>query len=149
MFLDITGLTHRYMASAPGCWAIYGEVLAKEFNDPSYFVVHQLTVDAYAVQHPGGDNAQARQSVIVHLATLWGYFEQGLEDHQTLVKLRKRISQRNSFPLLEPPPNYNLTVIDVAGALTAEQHCKYVKAWALDVWQIWSNRHDIPAIIGQ
>ncbi len=148
MFPDITGPIHRYMSSVPGCWAAYGEVLAKEYNDPTYFAVHQLTVDAYAVQHPGGDNPQARQSVTVHLATLWGYFEQGLDDQLTLVTLRKKISQRGSFPLLESPSIYPLTVLDVAAASTADQHCERIKAWALAAWQAWSSKYDVPAILG-
>ena len=47
------GPTHPYYGCSPACWARYGEVLAREFQDPAYFGLHQLTVDAYAVQHPG------------------------------------------------------------------------------------------------
>ncbi len=47
------GTTHDHMLSSPGCWAIYGEVLAREYERPAYMADHRLTVDAYAVQHPG------------------------------------------------------------------------------------------------
>jgi hypothetical protein len=53
LFPDVDGPVHRYMESSPGCWASYGEVLVREYTEPSYFGVHRLTVDAYAVQHPG------------------------------------------------------------------------------------------------
>lgn len=129
------------MTSAPACWAMFGEVLAKEFSDQAYFAVHQLTVDAYAVQHPGGDNPQARQSVMVHLATLYGYFECGLRDDRALIGLRKQISKRGSFPLLKPPAGYELTVLDVYQAASAEEHCRRVKDWALCAWQAWRSEH--------
>lgn len=30
LFPEMDGPTHRYMESSPGCWAAYGEVLARE-----------------------------------------------------------------------------------------------------------------------
>ena len=32
---DITGPTHEYMESSPGCWQAYGEVLGREYSDPA------------------------------------------------------------------------------------------------------------------
>lgn len=61
------GPTHDYMLSLPGCWAVYGEVLAREYERPSYMVNHRLTVDAYAVQHPGEPTRAATRSVWLHL----------------------------------------------------------------------------------
>ncbi len=37
------GPTHPYIRAWPACWARYGEVLAREFGDPDYFRLHQLT----------------------------------------------------------------------------------------------------------
>ncbi len=60
------GPTHRYLGASPGCWAVYGEVLAKEYSDAAYYRVHRLTVDAYSAQHPVQRNilagVQPRQS---------------------------------------------------------------------------------------
>jgi hypothetical protein len=39
---DIDGPTHRYMAASPGCWALFGEVVAREFSDFRYARVHLL-----------------------------------------------------------------------------------------------------------
>ena len=72
-----SGPTHRYMESLPGCWAIYGEVLAREYSDLAYAAVHRLTVDAYAVQHPGQPSPQSIQSVGVHLLRLCLILEHG------------------------------------------------------------------------
>ena len=50
---DTPGPTHRYIGASPQCWALFGEVLAREYSDFRYASVHQLTVDSYAAQHPG------------------------------------------------------------------------------------------------
>lgn len=50
---DTEGPVHKYLATPPGCWGIYGEVLAREYSDYRYMSVHQITVDAYAVQQSG------------------------------------------------------------------------------------------------
>jgi len=42
------GPTHRYLDGSPGCWGVFGEVLAAEFGDQGFYRVHGLTVDAYA-----------------------------------------------------------------------------------------------------
>lgn len=41
-FRDMEGPTHPYMESSPGCWAAFGDVLAREYSDPVYFEVHRL-----------------------------------------------------------------------------------------------------------
>jgi hypothetical protein len=65
------GPVHPYFGAAPGCWALYGAVLAREYEDLRFARWHQLTVDAYAAQHPGSpDDRRAVQSVAVHLVGL-------------------------------------------------------------------------------
>jgi len=55
------GPAHAYMLSSPGCWAAYGELLAREYSDSAYRRLHRLSVDAYALQHPGIDTPQSPQ----------------------------------------------------------------------------------------
>ena len=74
---DVAGPTHPYIGASRGCWAIYGEVLAKEYGEYGYPPVHGLTVDAYAAQHPGTPSRQAIQSVAVHLIALYLVLERG------------------------------------------------------------------------
>ncbi len=62
LVLDIEGPTHRYLGVLPGCWALYGEVLKREYSDHREWLVHRLTVDAYAVQHQGESSPQTIQS---------------------------------------------------------------------------------------
>src|SRR5512145_2280867 len=72
-----SGSAHPYIGASPGCWALYGEVLAREYTDPRYGTAHQLTVDAYAAQHPGTPSPQSIQSVTIHLVGLYIVFELG------------------------------------------------------------------------
>ena len=53
------GPTHDYIGASAGCWAVYGDVLAREYSDHRFFRVHQLSVDAYSAQHPGGASRRA------------------------------------------------------------------------------------------
>ena len=71
----IEGPTHAYMLSSPACWKIYGEILAREYSNGDYWQVHRLTVDTYALQHPGKQDSRAIQSVNVHLASLYLIFK--------------------------------------------------------------------------
>lgn len=77
-FPETEGPVHPYMKSSPGCWATFGEVLAREYSDPAYFSVHRLTVDSYAVQHPGSKDRKSIQSVAFHLIRLCMFLEHNL-----------------------------------------------------------------------
>jgi hypothetical protein len=58
---------HAYYNASPECWTVYSETLGAEYSRPVIFgQVHQLTVDAYAVQHAGGEHPD--KSVGIHLA---------------------------------------------------------------------------------
>lgn len=74
----VQGSTHEYLGASPSCWALYGEVLAREYGDPGLMQIHRLTVDAYAAQHPGRPGRRSTQSVWVHLAGLYLTVEKGL-----------------------------------------------------------------------
>ena len=66
-----------YYCTSAECWAVYTEVLGAEFGDAVLFgQVHQLTVDSYAVQHPGG--AHPDKSIGVHLTGLHLVLDRGL-----------------------------------------------------------------------
>ena len=78
-FEPVEGPTHKYMLSSSGCWKAYGELLAREYENPMLFgAVHRLTVDAYALQHPGDpSDRRARQSVWVHCRPSFGPSKNG------------------------------------------------------------------------
>lgn len=136
------GPTHAYMSSSPGCWAVYGDVLAKEYSDRQYFDVHRLTVDAYAVQHPGGQDRQSVQSVGVHLIRLCLFLEHNLTPDKANAAMLEAGKNKHSFTYLVPPANLgDITAADVAKATSPSEHKQRVIAWAKCVWQAWSEHH--------
>ena len=84
---DIDGPTHNYMLSSPACFAAYTEVLAFEYSDPLLMRTHRLTIDAFAIQHPGDAiSRQAIPSVGLDLARL------AMQLHHLRMRRRQTIS---------------------------------------------------------
>jgi hypothetical protein len=139
------GPTHRYLGASPGCWAVYGEVLAREYQEPTYAVVHQMTVDAYAVQHPGTSSPQTIQSVAVHLASLCLMFEKDYapgETTQVMQQAKRR--HGDDFLWLDPPDSLGATTVaEVAEARDAAEHGQRVRNWARCAWDAWARHHKI------
>lgn len=135
------GPTHAYLGASPACWAMYGEVLAHEYSDPAYFRIHQLTVDTYAVQHPGVPERRSIQSLALHLITLYLVLEKRTEPTSG-PKLHKRLANQRRFHWLDPPRSIGKTTIaDVHRARSAPEHERSVEAWARDVWAAWEPHH--------
>ena len=44
--IKIDSPVHRYIGASAGCWAVFGEVLEKEYKDYNYLPVHHLTLNA-------------------------------------------------------------------------------------------------------
>jgi hypothetical protein len=135
------GPTHRYLESSPGCWHVYGAVLARGYSDPPSGTVQQLAVDSYAVQHPGRPSAQAIQSVCVHLISLCVVLERGLSVAYARRLMGAATRTKERFSWLAPPIAFGpLTVVDVATAAPA-QHTEKVRAWAEAAWSAWADHH--------
>jgi hypothetical protein len=138
------GPTHAYIGASPECWALYGQVLAREYEAPAYFAVHGLTVDTYAAQHPGSPGRRQAQSVFVHLIALCLALEHGVEGERA-VKLRERVlaAGGREAPWLEPPDRLGeVTVRDVLAASDAGEHGAAVRRWAASVWEAWRPHHE-------
>ena len=130
------------MLSSPGCWATYGEVLAREYQDPAYMRFHRLTVDAYAVQHPGVDVSQARNSVGIHLSRLWLLFERGWPISRANDAMLTITAKKMHYPWLTPPVQRGaLTVRHVLAAGSPAEHEAAVDEWAQSVWRAWEAHH--------
>ncbi len=131
----------KFHASAE-CWSVFEEVLASEFQNAVLFgQVHQLTVDAYAVQHAGGDHPD--KSVCIHLVGLHLVLERSVVPVDVPSRLQ-RVAARTSWPHLEPPvERSSLTVCDVALADSPQTHALRVREWAAQVWRAWSAHHDV------
>lgn len=144
MFPDISGPTHRYLESSPGCWAAYGDVLAREYSDRAYFSSHRLTVDAYSAQHPGQPSPQSIQSTAVHLVSLCLVLECGVDQLAATRLLNSLTESKGDFQWLEPPSELgSLTVKDVLATTSAKDHINAVDEWARAVWHAWREHHMI------
>lgn len=129
------------MTSSPACWRRFGEVLAREFGDPAWLTPHQITVDAYAGQHPGSPGRRSNQSVALHLTTLGLVFERDF-DPSKAPALHKWMAHRPDYTRLEPPSmKGRLTVADVLAASDPAEHERLVREWGRDVWDAWSAHH--------
>jgi Family of unknown function (DUF5946) len=136
---------HEYLGVSTGCWAVYGEILAKEYGDYRYpQPTHRLTVDAYAVQHPGNPERRSIQSVNGHLVSLYLVLERGMSAPDAILALGNVLGHADKFSWLEPPvPNGRLTMLDVVGAPNLTEHAHLVELWARDVWAAWALHHAV------
>ncbi len=139
---DVAGPSHPYIGAATGCWALYGEVLAREYGELRYPEVHRLTVDAYAAQHPGVPSRRSIQSVAVHLVSLHLVLERGFNGARATAAIRRVLAARPTLVWLEPPARLGAgTVADIVAARTAAEHESRVRRWAAAVWTAWAPHH--------
>ena len=140
---DIEGPTHKYMLSSPGCWSVYGTLLARDYGEYGYPAVHRLSVDAYAVQHPGKPERRSIQSVAVHLIGLYHSLERGAPAAQVTRAIGRAAKFSDGFFWLEPPASLGkITVVHAADAEGLEQYQRAAREWARSAWEAWSAHHD-------
>lgn len=139
---NVEGPVHRYLTASPACWAAYGAVLAREYGDRTYARLHRLSVDAYAVQHPGSATPEAVQSVAVHLCRLCMVFENDFSIERANEAMLAIHKVEWQFRWLEPPRSRGqVTVVDVLAARSVDEHLRFVERWARSSWDAWSAHH--------
>jgi len=140
--VDVPG--HRTIGCSPGCWAMFGEVLAREYSDFRYARAHRLTVDAYAIQHPGTPSPHAIASVALHLIRLHWVLDLGWDSERATKAMQHAAEHhKKNFVWLDPPAaRGTISVRSVHEASSPEEHVERVRAWAEDTWQAWSEHHD-------
>lgn len=142
LFAEGDGPTHPYMLSSPGCWTRYGEVLAREYSQPELLATHRLSVDAYAVQHPGSrDDRRAVQSVGLHLARRMLQLDRPAAPRETSDVMLGLASAKAGLKWLEPPEVFSVTVADVPLGGSFDDHVAAVRAWGADAWEAWQAHH--------
>ena len=143
MFVPEEGAVHAYMTSSPACWAAFGRVLAAEYEDVRLMPVHRMSVDAFAVQHPGDpDDRRAVQSVGLHLARIKVTLEDGLDWQEANAAMQRFAARKAELPRLDPPPSFSLTVADVEPVAGTEGHEDAVRAWVQAAWDDHAAHHD-------
>ena len=142
--MPATGIPARsYVGASPGCWAVFLEVLEKEYGDYRYASVHRLTVDAYMAQHPGTPSRQAVRSVAVHLIGLYLALERGRSFGDATKAMQKTANRKLDLVWLDPPALLgDTTVLDVRPARDPAEHRERVERWAWSVWEAWSPHHE-------
>jgi hypothetical protein len=131
------------------CWDVYTEVLGAEFSDAVLFgQVHQLTVDAYALQHAGGRHPD--KSVAIHLTGLYLMLERGVRPTSVPPLFQELAAKVSDWPHFPPPEvDWSVTVWDVALAGASNEHADRSREWAAAVWRGWSIHHDaIARVVG-
>lgn len=133
----IEGPTHRYMTSAPACWARYGELLGVLAVDPRLGTARLLCTDAYAAQHPGTPGPQATQSVACHLINTYDHLVAG-----HTIGVPRVVGPKGVFTWLAPP-NFDgaLTVFDMPLSGSPEAITTAARRWVESVWEAWTPHH--------
>ncbi len=128
-----------YFNTSQECWSVFTEVIGAEFSNAALFgKVHQLTVDAYAVQHAGGRHPD--KSVFIHLTGLHLVLERGIPPPPVAPYLQQLATRVRDWPHFDPPSVvWPLTIFDVA---MADDHAAAVREWSAGVWAGWGTRHE-------
>ena len=136
-----TAAARSYYNTSAECWDLYTEVLATEYSNAFLFgQIHQLTVDAYAVQHAGGPHPD--KSVDIHLFGLYLSLEKGIRSSYVPPLLQRLASAIELWPHYEPPTGrVAITVFDIAMADSDGDHMRLSREWAQAVWQCWAEHH--------
>lgn len=129
------------MLSSPACWAAFGEVLAREYSNPDLMDIHRLTVDTWAVQHPGDGSRRAIQSVGMHLCRIRLQLEQGYRGLQANDAMQRLGLFKAELPELPPRARYQMTVADMRDAVEPDEHKAQVLRWARATWDDWADQH--------
>ncbi len=129
----------RRNASA-ACWQLYGEVTGFEALHPTRLGrFHQLTVDAYAAQHPappGPPIGTAFALIGLRLA-----LDEGMTGPQVRAAHEELARRHRQWPTFPPPEPAAMTVFEVAAAGSPDEHAELVQRWAAAVWAGWRNAH--------
>ena len=136
----IDGPTHRYMLSAPGCWALFGELLAGMYGAGSAQNLRRRCADAFAVQHPGTPGPQAIQSVAGHLMSLHAQFELGQSPERAHAILEAVVRNEHILRWLTPPASMGRVVVRDVVARTGDLD-EAVHEWARGAWLAWEPSH--------
>ncbi len=125
-----------------GCQAVFYEIAALAYRDPSYGRLHNLVVDAYCMQHVE-TYCKSAKSYAAHLARLCCGIEfQG--NREAYAAIQQWLDGAVS---LEKPQTLsyvgNLTIIDVRAARSAQEHSRLVHNWSQNVWEAYTEQHEL------
>ena len=125
-----------------GCQAAFDDLSARAWSTPLRGSVHNLVVDAYAMQHTE-DYARSAKSYAAHLTGLCCAIESG--GARDLYCAIPRWLDRSVA--LERPPDLAargaLTIADVLTACNDLDHVNATRRWAEAVWAAYAVQHPL------
>ncbi len=124
------------------CQAAFDALSAQAWTIPARGAVHNLVVDAYAMQHPE-EYGRSAKSYAAHLTALCC----GIE-HPKNQKLYWAIGRwLDGRANVEKPallsPRGRLTIADVSTTASDTEYQSLVRRWASDVWSAYAVQHDL------
>ena len=130
-----------------GCLKLFEEVIAREFSDYNYGRIHRLTVDAYSLQHPER-YMRSGKSFAAHLTGIYA----ALESEDALAVNQKMRKWLSANPKIEKPVGLprrrgKLTITFIHSAACADEHTERVREWAREIWNAWSEHHDLAKLL--
>ncbi len=138
---------HDYMPASPGCFKLYGDLLARVCAQRENYdqAIHNISVDTYAVSHPGKPERRAIQSVNVHLARLFLVLDKNFSTQAATERMTRLIENQkatNGLQWLNPPDlDGTLHITDVAKVRDFAEHAQLVRAWGRSVLDAWKQKH--------
>jgi len=125
------------------CKAVFEDVCALEYSDFACGAVHLLTVDAYTLQHSAECGPRSNAFHLMRLCRLLEHGDNPCIGQRPPRELGKAFEDEyRGYPYLGPPPHQaQLTIADVHGAATPEEHAQRVLRYAASVWRTWAVHH--------
>jgi hypothetical protein len=121
-----------------GCQSIMDELLARHFSDATYFGVHRLFVDVYALQHPDR-YCVSFKSLAAHLGHLCWTLERGGSRAVPSEPLRRWVELHPQLRKPElPAVRGKVTIGSVAKTASGEAHARAVDEWARSTWEAYA-----------
>jgi len=119
---------------------MYGELSALLLSNSDAAGYRQWCVDAYAVQHPGGPNEQAIQSVAGHLLSLYSTLVLEMPIDKAPGVISRVTSRKGHYRWLPPPFAYTMTIVDTV----KDRHRlgEVAHEWARAAWDAWRPHHE-------
>jgi hypothetical protein len=129
------------MNTSTECWEMYGEAMGFELSNATLQQYHQLTVDTYVAQHPGGHASDL--AIAFALIGLQLSLGRGMGGEE-IRRFHQRLANKGvGWPHLSPPLDRGrVTVYDVASAGSVDEHIRQVGRWSASVWEGWRSHHE-------
>jgi uncharacterized protein DUF5946 len=137
------------LGGTEACVAAIQRMLVQAQQDARFAGVYRLAFDAFCLQHPERHGVSAK-SYAAHLMGLCHGIEHANRPHQywSIPAWLNRPRNLVKPPLLQH--RGDVTIADVVGSASPEEHAERVRAWANSVWQAYaSQQHLARAWLGQ